>query len=296
MRYKEVSFTISCPEELLQTARELLADMAGDAGCESFVDTAEGLNGYAQNELFDADALASSIADFPLQDTTISYTVGDAEDKDWNAAWEEEGFEPIFIDDKVIVYDASHTTLNELSSYIGEHHPITIGIDAKLAFGTGTHETTRMIISSLLQMHLEDTRVLDCGCGTGILGIAAAMLGAHEVTAYDIDEWSVENTKHNAELNGINNLSVYHGNSSVLSHISGLYDVVIANINRNILLDDMPRFKEMMSGSATLILSGFYEQDVPMLAEKAKEYGLSIVDKSVENEWCQVSFRASETA
>jgi len=294
MKYKEVSFTVSCPQELLQTARELLADMAGDAGCESFVDTDEGLNGYVQNELYDADALAASVADFPLQDTTITYTVADAEDKDWNAAWEEEGFEPIVIDDRVIVYDASHTTLNQLSSYIGEHHPITIGIDAKLAFGTGTHETTRMIIANLLKMELEGTRVLDCGCGTGILGIAASMLGAHEVTAYDIDEWSVENTKHNAEINGIGNLSVYHGNSSVLSHISGLYDVVIANINRNILLDDMPRFKEMMKGSATLILSGFYEADVPILAEKAKECGLVITSTTVENDWCQVAFRVAE--
>src|SRR3712207_2646095 len=115
------------------------------------------------------------------------------------------------------------------------------------SFGTGTHETTRMILAQLLKTSLEGKRVLDCGCGTGILGIAASKLGAEDVVAYDIDEWSVKNTEHNAVLNGVNNLSVVEGDASVLSHVSGMFDIVLANINRNILLSDMSKFKEVMS-------------------------------------------------
>ena len=162
---------------------------------------------------------------------------------------------------------------------------IEIGIEAKLAFGTGNHETTRMIISQLLQMPIKTKRVLDCGTGTGILGLTASKLGAKEVVGYDIDEWSVENAKHNALLNGVDNMEVLFGNSSVLNHISGVFDVVMANINRNILLDDMRLFRSVMNTDATLILSGFYEEDVPVLLEKANELGLHETARHTDNNW-----------
>lgn len=281
MKYLVAKFKIATSEDLLQVCKDLLADSAAEAGFESFEETQEGLEAYVQKELFDKDALDASIADFPIEGTNISYTIEDAEDKDWNEEWEEQGFDPICVDDQVLIYDAKHPELHPTTS--PDH--IEIGIEAKLAFGTGNHETTRMIVSTLLNMNLYKMRVLDCGCGTGILGLVASKLGASEVVGYDIDEWSVENAKHNAQLNGVDNLEVYFGNASVINHISGVFDVVLANINRNILLEDMKSFRGVLNEGGYMILSGFYEEDIPVLLEKAKEFGLYESGRRTDNNW-----------
>ena len=281
MKYLVAKFKIATSEDLLQVCKDLLADSAAEAGFESFEETQEGLEAYVQKELFDKDALDASIADFPIEGTDISYTIEDAEDKDWNEEWEEQGFDPICVDDQVLIYDAKHPELHPTTS--PDH--IEIGIEAKLAFGTGNHETTRMIVSTLLNMNLYKMRVLDCGCGTGILGLVASKLGASEVVGYDIDEWSVENAKHNAQLNGVDNLEVYFGNASVINHISGVFDVVLANINRNILLEDMKSFRGVLNEGGYMILSGFYEEDIPVLLEKAKEFGLYESGRRTDNNW-----------
>lgn len=281
MKYLVAKFKIATSEDLLQVCKDLLADSAAEAGFESFEETQEGLEAYVQKELFDKDALDASIADFPIEGTDISYTIEDAEDKDWNEEWEEQGFDPICVDDQVLIYDAKHPELHPTTS--PDH--IEIGIEAKLAFGTGNHETTRMIVSTLLNMNLYKMRVLDCGCGTGILGLVASKLGANEVVGYDIDEWSVENAKHNAQLNGVDNLEVYFGNASVINHICGVFDVVLANINRNILLEDMKSFRGVLNEGGYMILSGFYEEDIPVLLEKAKEFGLYESGRRTDNNW-----------
>lgn len=281
MKYLVAKFKIATSEDLLQVCKDLLADSAAEAGFESFEETQEGLEAYVKKELFDKDALDTSIADFPIEGTDISYTIEDAEDKDWNEEWEEQGFDPICVDDQVLIYDAKHPELHPTTS--PDH--IEIGIEAKLAFGTGNHETTRMIVSTLLNMNLYKMRVLDCGCGTGILGLVASKLGASEVVGYDIDEWSVENAKHNAQLNGVDNLEVYFGNASVINHISGVFDVVLANINRNILLEDMKSFRGVLNEGGYMILSGFYEEDIPVLLEKAKEFGLYESGRRTDNNW-----------
>ena len=281
MKYLVASFKIETDEELMQTCRDLLADSAAGAGFESFEDTDDGVNAYVQKDLFDKDALDEGIADFPIEGAKITYEVNDAEDKDWNLEWEDQGFDPICVDDQVIIYDAKHPDLHPTTS--PDH--IEIGIEAKLAFGTGNHETTRMIVSTLLSMNLCKQRVLDCGTGTGILGIVASKLGANEVIGYDIDEWSVDNARHNASINGVDNMEVYFGNSSVVTHISGVFDIVLANINRNILLADMKAFRSVMNDGGYLILSGFYEEDVPVLLDKAAELGLSEVGRRSDNSW-----------
>lgn len=285
MKYYAIKFNIQTSDDMLQVARDLLADSAAEAGCESFEDTDNGLTAYAQQEIWNQEEMDSQIEKFPLLDTKITYTVEDAEDKDWNQCWEDEGFAPIIVDDKIVIYDAKHTTLDELSA-LNTNAETTIAIDAQLAFGTGTHQTTRMIVSTLLHSDIEGKRVLDCGCGTGILGIAASKLGAQEVVGYDIDDWSVNNTRHNAEINKVENMEVLHGDSTVLNHISGMFDIVMANINRNILLQDMHQFRDVMSGNSTLILSGFYEEDVPLLLEKAKELGLEEYGRKTDDNWC----------
>jgi len=281
MHYYKVEFKIECSDDLKQTVCDLLADMAAEAGFESFEDSEIGIDGYVQQELFHQEQLDNVIAEFPIENVDIEYTVACVIDEDWNQEWESIGFEPIDIDEKLIVFDAK-------KSIPLLDRPIAIGIEAKNAFGTGTHETTQMILSQLLETEVAGKRVLDCGCGTGILGIAASKLGAEDIVAYDIDEWSVKNTSHNAVLNGVSNVNVMEGDSSVLSHISGVFDVVMANINRNILLADMAAFKEVMNIGGTLILSGFYTEDAPMLIEKAWELGLSEFTRKVNNNWCML--------
>lgn len=285
MKYFVTHFTINCSDEaLLQTSRELAADIAGECGYETFLDTDEGIDGYVQMDFYDEPVLRAQLEDFPVDGVTVTFVTEQVEDQDWNETWEkEEGFAPINIDDKVIIYDAN----NPSSTIIQEPSPITyIGIQARNAFGTGTHETTQMIVSTLLSMDLNGKRVLDCGCGTGILAITALKCGASEAVAYDIDEWSAENSRHNARLNGVDDhIDVLEGDSSVLSHVEGMFDVVLANINRNILLADMAAFKDVMKHGARLILSGFYQEDIPMLSDKAFELGLSLKDEKQLGDW-----------
>ena len=283
MKYLVATFNIKVEADLMEASRDLLADGAAQAGFESFEETEQGMDAYVQKELFDRENLDAFISDFPIEQTQITYDIKDAEDKDWNQEWEEQGFDPISVDDRVLIYDAKHPEL--YTRIIDSPETIEIGIEAKLAFGTGNHETTRMIISQLLQMPVKNKRVLDCGTGTGILGLTASKLGAKEVVGYDIDEWSVENATHNATLNGVGNMEVLFGNSSVLNHVSGMFDIVMANINRNILLNDMRLFRSVMNSNGTLILSGFYEEDVPVLLEKANELGLHEVTRHTDNNW-----------
>lgn len=279
MKYLVAEFKIECQDGMIQIARDLLTDALGEAGFETFEDTEDGIKGYVQESLFDENAMNDVISNFMLPDVTINANIQEAEYKNWNEEWEEAGFERININDSITIYDARHDDGNGIAS------GISIGIETKQAFGTGTHETTRMIVSTLLNIDLKGKRVLDCGCGTGILGIAASKLGASEVVGYDIDEWSTENAIHNAELNGVGNMKVMLGDASVLKSVEGKFDVVLANINRNILLADMPAFVSVMADDSLLILSGFYASDVDLLIEKASSLGLSKIDSKSDSEW-----------
>lgn len=274
MKYFEVDFTIS-PYSV--DASDVLAAMAGEVGFETFEETVTGLKGYVQQSLFDVSVLKTALEDFPFEDTTISYDIREAEDRDWNEQWEQEGFEPIVISDNLIIHDGRH---------LPDSTPdISIEIDAKLAFGTGTHETTRMICSTLLELQPKG-RVLDCGTGTGILSICALKLGAQEAVGYDIDEWSVDNARHNAVINQVDNrFTSLLGDASILNKVKGTFDLVMANINRNILLNDMPQFVSKMSADATLILSGFYTDDCQILIEKAQTLGLTLQQQKEDQQW-----------
>lgn len=287
MKYYVANFDIECAEELLQPARELLSAAACEAGFEAFEDTDNGIAGYVQRQLYDKEALDAAIADYMPEGTRVTYNIEEVPDQDWNQDWEDEGFEPIGVSDHLVIYDAKHT---DMSMFAGDDGVMRIFIEARNAFGTGTHQTTRMILRRLLGMDLTGKSVLDCGCGTGILGIVALRLGANRVLGYDIDEWSSENAKHNAALNGVDNLDVLLGDTSVLDGVKEEFDVVIANINRNILLNDMTAFRSHLKTGGRLILSGFYETDVPMLEQAAKSNGLTIIDVVTDEEWACAMF------
>lgn len=302
MKYYEIKISFS---ESSDDARDIMAALAGESGCESFDYTNDGLLAYAQQSLFDEDALRSAIDNFPMEGIAISYQVREAEDRDWNEQWEQEGFEPITVGDRLVIHDGRH--LPEAGTTAMQEALISIEIDAHLAFGTGTHETTRMVCATLLDLPLDGKRVLDCGCGTGILGICALKLGAAECTAYDIDEWSADNTRHNAVINQVDDrLTVLCGDASVLDAIAAdgatarslaesspdMFDVVVANINRNILLADMPRFRSVMAPGATLVLSGFYESDCTLLESKAQSLGLTLADSRHDGDWACMVFHS----
>ncbi len=290
MKYIKVKFDIADGDGvrmeegmLLQTAKDILCQLAGNIGFDSFEDEGATVTGYVQKQLFDRPELDSILAGFPIVNLNITYEAQDAEDKNWNEAWEENGFEPITVNGKCVIHDTTHTPPHR-----GNGMEITI--DTKQAFGTGGHETTYMIVSELLDSDVKGKRVLDCGCGTGILSILSAKLGAKDVTGYDIDEWSVSNTRHNCGLNGVGNVTVLHGDASVISTLATKFDMILANINRNILLNDMPAFKSAMSDDATLILSGFYEQDADMLINSAERLGLKTVKRETRHQWCMLVF------
>lgn len=287
MKYYVANFDIECADELLQPARELLSAAACEAGFEAFEDTDNGIAGYVQRPLYDKEALDTAIVDYMPEGTQVTYNIEEVPDQDWNQDWEDQGFEPIGVSDHLVIYDAKHT---DMSMFAGDDGVMRIFIEARNAFGTGTHQTTRMILRRLLGMDLEGKSVLDCGCGTGILGIVALRLGANRVLGYDIDEWSSENAKHNAALNGVNNLDVLLGDASVLDGVKEEFDVVIANINRNILLNDMTAFRSHLKTGGRLILSGFYETDVPMLEQAAQSNGLTIIDVVTDGEWACAMF------
>ena len=284
MNYLKIIFSLTTSvTELRPIAQDVLAEQLGNIGFEAFEEAGNEFIGYIQKELFDKSRLDEELAAFPIEGVSIGYQSEEMENKDWNAAWEEDGFEPIVIDDAVTIYDAYHTDAAAISRLTT---PVNVGIEARQAFGTGTHQTTRMVVRTMLNIEMNGLRVLDCGCGTGILSIVASKLGAESVVAYDIDEWSVENTRHNAQLNGVENIEVFSGDASVLTHVSGVFDVVLANINRNILIHDMGAFKEAMRTNSLLVLSGFYAADAPLIAETAREQGLTIINSRTEDDWC----------
>lgn len=288
MKYFVANFKIECEAELMQPARELLSAAACEAGFEAFEDTDDGLLGYVQRPMYDKNALDAAIADYMPEGAAVSYAVEEVPDQNWNQGWEDEGFEPIGVSDNLVIYDAKHT---DREMFAGDDGVMRIFIEARNAFGTGTHQTTRMILRRLLAMDVQGKSVLDCGCGTGILGITASRLGANPVLGYDIDEWSADNAQHNAALNGVENMSVMLGDASVLNNVAECFDIVIANINRNILIADMSAFRAHMKEGAQLILCGFYEADVPMIEAVAKEHGLSLCDVVTDEEWACALFK-----
>ena len=276
MKYFEFTFhTSPCTE----TVNDVLTAVLGEVGFESFVECEGGLTAYIQQSVCDENAIKTVIAEFPLSDTEITYTFTEAEDKDWNEEWEKNYFKPIRIGKDCIIRASFH-----------EHEPgyaYNIIIDPKMAFGTGNHETTFLMISEILKLDLTSKELLDMGCGTAVLAILAHMKGAGRVVAIDIDEWAYNNALENIRLNNTNDIQVALGGAEQIPAF-GTFDIVFANINRNILLNDIRHYSECMKPGAFLYMSGFYVQDIPAIEEECKHNGLALLSHTEKNNWAAV--------
>lgn len=278
MKYLEFIFhTEPCTE----VVNDVLSAVLGEVGFESFVEQEDGIAAYIQTTLYDEEALKSTLDSFPLADTTLTYTYKEAEDKDWNEEWEKNFFQPIVIGNRCVIHSTFHHDVPQAE--------YDIVINPQMAFGTGHHETTSLIIGELLEADLQGKALLDMGCGTSILAILARMRGAAPCTAIDIDEWCVRNSLENIELNHVDNINVFQGDASILPD-KGPFDVVIANINRNILLNDMKHYVARMNPGARLLMSGFYTDDIPVIREEAERNGLHFVHHQEKNRWAAVQF------
>lgn len=276
MTYFEFKFnTNPCNE----TVNDTLAYILGEIGFESFVEYEKGLMAYIQCSLCDEAAIKSSLTTFPIPDTEITYTFAQAEDKNWNEEWEKNYFQPIVIDNRCVIHSTFHKDVPQAK--------YDIVINPQMAFGTGHHETTSLILTELLDSELDNKSLLDMGCGTSILAILARMRGARPCTAIDIDEWCVRNSIENIELNKVDDISVSQGDASALPD-KGPFEIVIANINRNILLNDMKYYADCMHPGSELYMSGFYVNDIPVIRQKAEELGLQFVHHKEKNNWAMV--------
>ncbi|HIY37408.1 MAG TPA: 50S ribosomal protein L11 methyltransferase [Candidatus Paraprevotella stercorigallinarum] len=265
-----------------ETACDILSAIVADcAGLESFIPTPYGINGYAQTNLLDRPALEKALAEFPLPDVKVTCRIEKAEDKNWNEEWEKNSFKPLWIDGRIYIH--ADETVPEVKP------EFDIRIDPHQAFGTGNHQTTSMILSYLADCDLTGLRILDAGCGTGIIGLFCALKGAAEVTGYDIDNWSVRNTLENIRLNHVSCMEVLEGDASLLEGMP-LFDLVAANINRNILLNDMPSFNNVLNEGGKLILSGFYTEDISLLEEKANKLNLKLQTTCEKDHWAMLIF------
>ncbi len=261
---------------------DILTAELGELGFDAFVETEDGFSAYIDEDDYSEEALNDVIGRY-ADLVEVEYTSKKIERQNWNEEWEK-NFEPLFIGDKVSVRASFHEK-PEAAAY-------DIVINPKMSFGTGHHETTTLMIENQLTLDHKGKRVLDMGCGTGILAIMAGELGASEIVAVEIEDWTVENARENAALNGYEKIDVRLGGAETIEGDQP-YDIILANINRNVLLEDMPAYKAVLKPEGWLLLSGFYTEDLPMIKDKATETGLNYISHRVKNNWVSAIFKAS---
>lgn len=277
--YRQTDFSLEpCSADMT----DLLAAFLADAGYESFVTTDAGMTAYVREEDFDADTIDRIVADFPF-DTRIVWTSEIVEGRDWNSEWEKNYFRPIVVGDRVAIHSSFHTDVPQAA--------YDIVIDPKMAFGTGHHATTSLMIRFLLDNGVKGKDVTDMGTGSGILAILASMLGASHVTAIEIDGMAVINARENVEANGVDAaVEVVLGDAASLA-MTPQADIFLANINRNIIIDDISLYAQSIKEGGVAAFSGFYLGDVPLIEKAAAAHGLELTDTCTEGDWCRAVFR-----
>lgn len=264
----------ACCEPDLTTASDMLSAFLGEIGFESFVFENNVLTAYVRSEAFSSEAFAEVLDQLPLPQVTLSAETEEIEGRDWNHEWEKNYFQPIVVADRCVIHSTFHTGYPKCE--------YDIVIDPKMAFGTGHHATTSQIIAQLLELDLIGKAVVDMGTGTGILAILAAMRGAAPVVAIEIDPAAEVNARENMMLNHQAQIDLRLGDATMLEGCRA--DVFIANINRNIILNDLEAYAATLNRDAIMILSGFYESDIPMLQARAAAFGLEYVRHTTQGD------------
>ena len=276
MKYNVVKFRLSPVEPF----RDLLVYALGDEGdYDCFENTAEGLHAYVPTARFDEAALKAAISE-NCNGCKVDFSVEELEDKDWNAEWER-GHQAVLVDGFCWVRAPFHPHRDDVD--------YEIEIEPKMSFGTAHHATTYMMLTWLRDIDLAGKSVLDMGCGTAVLAILARKRGAASVEAVDVDEWAYRNALENVQRNGCGDIAVRLGDASTLGP-ERMFDVVLANINRNILLHDMEAYAHTLKAGGCLIISGFYESDVPSLKARAEQLGLRLTGQRTRDGWASVEF------
>ena len=273
--YLELDFTVEPTEE----GRDILLALLDSIGYDSFQETEKGLKAYILEEDFKEDELQQLFI-FNSSAFSISYTKDKLENKNWNEEWETH-YAPIFIDDKIHIRAPFHPSKPE--------YAIELLITPKMSFGTGHHQTTRLMSRLIVDLDLQGKKVLDMGTGTGVLALLAEKRGAGSVVAIDNFEWAVENTEENAIANNCHHITAIHGDANNLPGMQ--FDVVLANINRNVLMEDMKSYIDTLSDGGQLLISGFFENDFELLNSRATEYGATLVNKIREDRWMACHFQ-----
>lgn len=262
-----------------ETVTDLLAAFLADEGYDSFSPDEDGLFAYIRADLFKEENVNEILENFPI-DVEFTSTHETVEGKDWNEEWEKNYFQPISVDGKVVVHSSFHTDIPE-GAY-------DIVIDPKMAFGTGHHATTCNMIRSILQQNMENKTVIDMGTGTGILAILAKMMGAKQVTGIEIDPFAKENAVENARLNNVE-VNLICGDAQALGELEPA-DYFFANINRNVILNDLAQYLRKLKKTGKLILSGFYNSDIPIVENAADQFSLRLKEIKEDNEWVALIF------
>lgn len=277
MNYTQVTFRIE-NEEIFAT--DLVINCLGEIGFDSFEETTQGVVAYSPTPQFCETAMKTAISELPLK-IEYAYRIAQIADQNWNETWEQNSFEAIEI--------GSDCLIHSLKEKPAKTYKYDIVLNPKQAFGSGYHATTQMIVSQLLTLNLKEKSVLDMGCGTGILSIVATKCGAKSVVAVDIDEWATRNTTENCKLNQISSVETVLGSIEQVKNCQ--FDLILANINRNILLEQLPFYAKMLNAGGTLIVSGFYENDAETLTNKAISLQFSAISKHQNAEWISLTFQ-----
>lgn len=278
MNYIKISINVA---NMPEYKADVLTFELGEIGFSTFETENDTLIAYAKQTDFSAESLKQMAEDNDL--SSDDYSVEEVEDKDWNEEWEKNYFQPIVVDggeSKCVIHSSFHTDVPEAE--------YDIVINPKMSFGTGHHETTSSMLRWILSDSMQGKKVLDMGCGTAVLGILAKMRGADYVMGVDIDEWCKENATESAAINNID-MEIKLGDASILPK-ENTFDVILANINRNILLADMDKYVACLNNGGNLYMSGFYTEDIPVIKEKAESLGLKYEDFKEKNNWVAVKF------
>ena len=269
MEYTEVYIKLS----EVNPFAEIVVARLNEIDFESYSEDENGVKAYVQSHLLKEDLVCEILNDIS-KTTELSFTINKVKQENWNKQWES-NFAPVTINDKCVIRAHFH---DEIPDVVHE-----IIITPKMSFGTGHHETTSLIMSEMFHLDFKEKSVLDMGCGTGVLAILASKLGASSLVGIDVDEWAVENSEENSMLNNVDNIDFIHGDADVIR--DSKFKIILANINRNIILNDLETYVGAMEDKSEILFSGFFKEDVPLILDKSKQLGLELVVLKNKKKW-----------